>query len=54
MFVYIHIPFCTTICNYCDFPKLLYNDKFIDKYLVALEKEVRDRYKGEEEIFFFW
>ena len=45
--LYIHIPFCNKICSYCDFCKLLYNDKFIDKYLIALEKEIVNNYKGE-------
>ena len=45
--VYIHIPFCTRICNYCDFCKVLYNEKYIDNYLDNLEKEIKKRYKGE-------
>ena len=45
--VYIHIPFCTHICNYCDFCKVLYNKKYIDKYLDNLELEIKRRYKGE-------
>ena len=27
--VYIHIPFCKTICSYCDFCKMHYNEKFV-------------------------
>ena len=27
--VYIHIPFCKKICNYCDFCKMNYNEKYI-------------------------
>ena len=46
--VYIHIPFCKTICTYCDFCKQLYNAVNIDKYLNALEKEIKDRYNDEE------
>ncbi len=38
--VYIHIPFCKNICNYCDFCKVYYNKDLVDKYLEALEKEV--------------
>ena len=38
---YIHIPFCNTICSYCDFCKLLYNEKIVDSYLEHLEKEIR-------------
>ena len=45
--IYIHIPFCNTICSYCDFCKFLKNDEWIDKYLESLEKEIIDRYKNE-------
>ncbi|MDF2607420.1 MAG: coproporphyrinogen oxidase [Bacillales bacterium] len=38
--VYIHIPFCTQICNYCDFNKVYAKGQNIDKYLEALEKEI--------------
>ena len=44
---YIHIPFCDTICSYCDFCKFLKNDEWIDKYLDSLEKEINTNYKGE-------
>lgn len=46
--VYIHIPFCKKICSYCDFCKMYLNDKYITEYLVALEKEIKSRYKGDE------
>ncbi len=45
--VYIHIPFCNYICAYCDFCKVYYNKKYINKYLEALEKEIKTNYKGE-------
>lgn len=45
--VYIHIPFCKEICSYCDFCKMLYHSSFVDCYLNALEKEVKDNYLGE-------
>lgn len=38
--LYIHIPFCNHICDYCDFPKLQYFRSFAEKYLEALEKEI--------------
>ena len=44
---YIHIPFCNTICSYCDFCKLYYVDKYIDKYLDKLEEEINSIYQGE-------
>ena len=45
--VYIHIPFCKKICHYCDFCKVLYDLNYTSNYLDALEKEKKDRYKGE-------
>lgn len=45
--VYIHIPFCMSICSYCDFCKFFYNEKVVDEYLLALEKEIKQNYKDE-------
>lgn len=47
MSIYIHIPFCNSICTYCDFCKILYDRKYINDYLDNLEKEIKMRYKGE-------
>ena len=44
---YIHIPFCTKICSYCDFCKNYYDEKIVSNYLDALEKEIKDNYKKE-------
>lgn len=46
-YVYIHIPFCNSICSYCDFCKVLYNEKLTDRYLEALEDEIKARYNNE-------
>lgn len=45
--VYIHIPFCSNICSYCDFSKMYYNKNYVEKYLDTLEHEIKERYKGE-------
>ena len=45
--VYIHIPFCSNICSYCDFSKIYYNKKIIIDYLNALENEIKNKYNGE-------
>ena len=42
--LYIHIPFCEHICDYCDFPKLQYFRLFAENYLKAFKKEL-DSYK---------
>ncbi|MDD3241389.1 MAG: radical SAM family heme chaperone HemW [Bacilli bacterium] len=44
---YIHIPFCTNICTYCDFCKMFYNKKMVNNYLLALEKEINSLYKND-------
>lgn len=46
--VYIHIPFCKSICAYCDFCKFIYNEKWVYAYLKALKNEVKDRYMGDK------
>ena len=45
--VYIHIPFCQSICSYCAFTKFFYNEKQVDLYLDSLNKEIQEKYKGE-------
>lgn len=45
--VYIHIPFCKHICSYCDFPKVIHIDSFVDDYLESLKQEIEDSYEGE-------
>ena len=39
--LYIHIPFCHQICDYCDFPKLQYFRNFAFDYLKALKDELK-------------
>lgn len=45
--IYIHIPFCQSICSYCDFCKMLYTSKDSKRYLEALKREVEEYYLGE-------
>lgn len=44
--VYIHIPFCTQICHYCNFVKFFYNEKLATEYLYALENEINTNIVG--------
>ena len=46
--VYIHIPFCNSICSYCDFCKVIYNHDWIEPYLTKLEQEIDNSYMGED------
>lgn len=36
---YVHIPFCTQICYYCDFSKVFIKNQPVDAYLQALLRE---------------
>ncbi len=39
--LYLHIPFCSAICNYCNFNRGLFESGLKDRYLDALEREIR-------------
>lgn len=45
---YIHIPFCNSICSYCNFVKTINVPDMIDKYLEALDQEIKDLYNQEQ------
>ena len=38
--VYIHIPFCHQICNYCDFNKVFFKNQPVDEYIEAVGREM--------------
>ncbi|WP_010303425.1 radical SAM family heme chaperone HemW [Kurthia senegalensis] len=39
--IYIHIPFCHQICNYCDFNKVFFKNQPVDEYIEAIGQEMR-------------
>src|SRR5262245_14790857 len=52
--LYVHIPFCSSICNYCNFNRGLFNAQLKDRYVAALEGEIIAAGRGEpvDTIFF--
>ena len=52
--LYLHIPFCSSICNYCNFNRGLFNDELKNRYVAALEREIVSAGRGEpvDTIFF--
>jgi len=38
--VYIHVPFCTAICNYCNFNRGLYDESLKTRYVDALIADI--------------
>ena len=45
--VYIHIPFCNSICSYCDFCKFLYSSEWAEEYLSVLKNEIYEYYEDD-------
>ncbi len=52
--LYVHIPFCAAICNYCNFNRGLFDAALKDRYLAALAAEIRQAGDGApaDTIFF--
>lgn len=38
--LYVHIPFCRKICNFCPYCKVIYSRETCDRYINALIKEI--------------
>jgi oxygen-independent coproporphyrinogen-3 oxidase len=53
--IYLHIPFCAAICNYCNFNRGLHDDALRRRYVDALTADIRrsaDRSIKADTIFF--
>src|SRR6476659_10623217 len=52
--LYLHIPFCSSICNYCNFNRGLFEPALKARYVEALEQEIRGAATGApaDTIFF--
>jgi len=38
--LYVHIPFCSAICNYCNFNRGLFDARLKEQYVAALQREI--------------
>jgi oxygen-independent coproporphyrinogen-3 oxidase len=52
--LYVHIPFCSAICNYCNFNRGLFDAALKDRYVDALVREIHGAADGAtaDTIFF--
>jgi oxygen-independent coproporphyrinogen III oxidase len=39
--LYVHVPFCSSICNYCNFNRGLFDAALKERYVAAVEREIR-------------
>jgi coproporphyrinogen III oxidase-like Fe-S oxidoreductase len=39
--MYLHIPFCRTICSFCPYYKVVYDAELAKRYVAALVEEIR-------------
>jgi oxygen-independent coproporphyrinogen-3 oxidase len=46
--IYVHVPFCAAICNYCNFNRGLYDAGLKARYVDAVCSEIRDRGGAEK------
>lgn len=49
--LYIHIPFCSSICIYCDFYKMIAKEDKINNYIDYLIKEMELHYQKDNNIY---
>ena len=52
--VYLHIPFCSAICDYCNFNRGLYDETLKQRYVNAIKSEIEhwDDLRSVDSIFF--
>lgn len=51
--LYVHIPFCKSICNFCPYCKVKFEEDICNKYIDSLIKEIHivgGQYKGKKEV----
>ena len=39
--LYVHVPFCSSICNYCNFNRGLFDQELKDRFVEAVRREIR-------------
>ena len=44
--MYVHVPFCSSICNYCNFNRGLFDETLKTRFVDALLREIREGARG--------
>lgn len=45
--LYLHVPFCSSICYYCDFKRSIYDKDLVNAWLKAINNECKSNIKHE-------
>jgi oxygen-independent coproporphyrinogen-3 oxidase len=40
--LYVHVPFCSSICNYCNFNRGLFDESLKNRFVEAVRREIRN------------
>lgn len=51
--LYVHIPFCKSICGFCPYCKIVYSEELCDKYIDSLVREIHlvgGQYDGKKTV----
>ena len=51
--LYIHVPFCSAICNYCNFNRGLFDADLKTRYVAALLREITGAPAARADTIFF-
>jgi oxygen-independent coproporphyrinogen-3 oxidase len=46
--LYVHIPFCNSICTYCDFVRYVRNDQTKEEYVNKIIEQIKHQYKNHK------
>lgn len=52
--IYIHIPFCKSKCNYCNFVSFTDKNSYIKEYFEALNREISDNFCYFSDNFYYF
>ena len=50
--LYIHVPFCKSICSYCDFCHRVYDENLVNKWLDTIKLEINDKCRDDYETIY--
>src|SRR5690349_3557506 len=51
--LYVHVPFCSAICNYCNFNRGLFDAALKERYVDALVTQIRESPRAAADTIFF-